>query len=627
MKEEEKKPKLVFFQWNHEGLPKFQRLHMQLHVKCLSEFFEVILINKNCDYKQICDTYQPDLTLFESGFRTKISRKINIKNTSASPEIPKLGLHNGDSWCDCRVGFISDMEHWGIETFFSICTTTAEHTPEIANNLFVWPNFIDSDIYRDYHQAKEVPILSIGLIHPLYPWRQKIYETVSSRYSLLTLPHLGYKSNASTMIYGEQYARAINNSWFVPTCGTIAKEVVRKHFEIPGSKSCLITEKTQSVEAAGFVDMQNCVFANEKDVLDKLDYLFKNTDKLNEIINAGYELVQSRHTLKQRDQIYQWFNLHRNLKSTEKIIQLNPFKPFGIVEQSSGMTNKPIVCNGLHLELLHRGDEKLLEGKYDEAEALYLKCLHYMDWMREPKLKLAICNLHKGNADAAFHWIIEPVMNNLKIYNAADPDPIEWTYLIVSLLCKGKLNEAIIRSNQFPSLQHSELSRIRWAINHLQNKEDKIYTAPCNVAKQRYTVHQLPQQSLQEWITNLCVMLKACQQIRYAEILSKVNSSKEVTAAEKFSEKKIAPIRLVKKYLILIRISCVEKFSAAFKVSYVQNPKPGLPPLSVIDYFMQLSGNAKIELVKRLMLSSFWRLNTRLKPFLPFVLKKPSLQN
>jgi hypothetical protein len=232
------KPRLVFFQWRHDGLPKFMQLHMQLHVKCLSEYFDVVLINEHCDYQQVCDKYHPELTLFESGFKSKISQKLTIKNTSAYPEIPKLGLHNGDSWCDCRTGFISDMEHWGIETFFSICTTTAEHTPEIANNLFVWPNFIDSDIYQDYHQSKVVPVLFTGLMNSLYPWRQKMYKIISNRYALHTLLHSGYKNNSAIMVQGEQYAKAINASWFVPTCGTIAKEVVRKHFEIPGSKAC-----------------------------------------------------------------------------------------------------------------------------------------------------------------------------------------------------------------------------------------------------------------------------------------------------------------------------------------------------------------------------------------------------
>src|SRR4051794_19565442 len=109
MEKKERKPRLVFFQGKHDALPPFMRMHLHLHVKCLSEFFDVILINNDCDYKQVCDIYEPDLTLFEAGWKSTLSKRLIIKNTSAYPEIPKLGLHNGDGWCECRVSFFADM--------------------------------------------------------------------------------------------------------------------------------------------------------------------------------------------------------------------------------------------------------------------------------------------------------------------------------------------------------------------------------------------------------------------------------------------------------------------------------------------------------------------------------------
>ncbi|MDB5112549.1 MAG: hypothetical protein JWR67_3663 [Mucilaginibacter sp.] len=594
MEKKTNKPRLVFFQWNHSDLPKFLQLHMQLHVKCLSEFFDVILINRDCDYQQICDIYQPDITLFESGYRTSISKKITIKNTSAYPKIPKLGLHNGDPWCDCRVGFISDMAHWGIETFFSICTTTVEHTPELAENLFVWPNFIDSDTYRDYGQDKIVPVLFNGYINLLYPWRQKVYNIVSNCYPSLIFPHLGYENHSPIMIHGEQYARTINASWFVPACGTLAKEVVRKHFEIPGSKSCLITEKTPSLEAAGFVDMQNCVFADEKDVLDKLNYLFQNTYELEKIINSGYQLVHSQHTLKQRDQIFQWFNLNKDIKFNQKIVQSGPFGPLKVVDKFSGIKSTHIICNGLNLVLMRQGDEKLWAGKYDEAEALYLKCLNYIHWMCEPKLKLAICSLYKGNADKALNWIIGPIHNTLGAYGALDPDPVEWAYFIISLFCKGNLNAATIRASQFPSLCHPELDRTRWVINYVQNKGDKIPISDSQLSKPRYSVHQLPQLSFVDWINDLCIMLKTCQQISYAEILSKLVSLKE-GPSEKPKKTSGDVIRSLKKHLLFARINRLKKLNHVFEVLHIPNRRSGLPSISEIDHIIRLGRWTKID--------------------------------
>ncbi|MEH1975648.1 MAG: glycosyltransferase [Nostoc sp.] len=521
------KPRLVFFQWDNKSLSKFVLLHRQQHINCLSEFFEIIVIHENCDYQEICEKYQPDLTLFESGVNYRGCQRLEIKNTNAYSEIPKLGFHNGDSWCEARAGFISDMENWGIETFFTICTTTAEHTPEIADNLFVWPNFIDIETYRDYGESKIIPVLFSGYTHNLYPWRRQIYKTVSQYYPSLVCPHLGYDQRFTRrMLYGEQYARTINASYFVPTCGTIEKEIVRKHFEIPACKSCLITEKTASIEASGFIDMQNCIFADENDVLDKIDYLFQNPEELEMIINAGYDLVHSRHTLKQRDQIFQWFNLYQNLKPNQKIIQTDPFKPLSIVEQLSGINNSHIIGNGLIINLLRQGDEKMSACKYEEAEGSYLKCVNYINWMPEPKLRLAICNLYKGDSETALYWITQPIKYILEEYQASDPDPVEWAYFIISLLCHGKLNDAIKTAHQFPCLFHPILNRTRWAIHLLNDRENNDTLPDLDKSKYRSSVHQLPDQSLDDWINHLCIMLASCQQFVLEKKLKTLSSSK-----------------------------------------------------------------------------------------------------
>ncbi|GAB1542303.1 hypothetical protein NUACC21_49770 [Scytonema sp. NUACC21] len=520
------KPKLVFFQWKHGDTAKFVQLHMQLHVKCLANFFEVTVINQDCDYQEICDRYQPDITLFESGVKHINSERIQIKNTSAYPEIPKVGFHNGDSWCDCRAGFLSDMEHWGIETFFSLCVTTPEHTPDIADHLFVWPNFIDPDMCRDYKESKVIPVLFTGHMYDLYPWRQKIHKIISQHYPSLSCPHYGYGNRpTSRMMYGERYARTINASWFVPTCGTVVKEVVRKHFEIPASKSCLVTEKSPALEAAGFIDMQNCVFVDEHDVLDKLDYLFQNPDEYEKIINAGYELVHSRHTLKQRNQIFQWFNLSKKIQPNQKIVQINPFQPLIILDKASGINNSYITCDGLVVDLLRQGDKKLWAGKYEEAETLYIRCLNYTLWMPEPKLRLGLCNLYKGKPEIALDWIVQPIKNSLEVYKALDPDPVEWAYFIICLLCQGKLNEAISRASQFPLLHHPELERTRWITNILKTSGNTYILPPSNPLKSRYSLHQLPNKNLDEWVENISLILEKCQQSKLAGVLKKYISS------------------------------------------------------------------------------------------------------
>jgi hypothetical protein len=587
MDKETNKPRLVFFQWNHLGLPAFLQLHMQQHIKCLSEFFDVVVINKDCDYEKICNIYQPDLALFESGYRTTNSKKITIKNTSAHPEVPKIGLHNGDAWCDCRVGFISDMDHWGIKVYFTIGTTMAEHTPQLADNLFVWPNFIDSDIYKDYGQYKIIPVLFNGNLNPLYPWRQKIFNIVSKCYPSLIFPHLGYESHSQVMFHGEQYARTINASWFVPACGTVAKEVVRKHFEIPGSRSCLITEKTPSLEAAGFIGMKNCVFADEEDVLDKLHYLFKNQDEIEKITNAGYNLVHAKHTLKQRDQILQWFNLNKNLKPNQRIVQLNPFGNLSVVEKKTLTGNTHITSDGPHLMLMSQGDEKLWEGRYDEAECLYLKCLDFIPWMSEPKLKLAVCNLYQNRAKDALDWIIKPIQYNLGSYKALDPDPIEWAYLIIGLLCDGNLIDAVIRAKQFPMLRHPELNRARLITEYFQNKDGGLPASKYQSSNFRHSIHQLPCLSFINWLNKICIMLNACGQVSYAESLKELVSLSEGSSL-KPSPKTGNVILALSRHLLLVRIKGIERLNHYFEIIHIPNRNKGLPSISVTDFMIRL---------------------------------------
>jgi Glycosyl transferases group 1 len=514
------KPKLVFFQFRNDvNLSEFVLLHRQQHIKCLSEFFNVTVISEDCDYRQICDLYQPDLTLFESGVNYTSCHRLKIHNTHSYPEIPKIGFHNGDSWCEARAGFMSDMEHWGIETFFSISTTTAEYTPEISNNLFSWPNFIDSEIFRDYSQPKVIPVLFTGYMHILYPWRQEIKEVLTKNYPSLICPHPSYvnTSRSPKGLFGEQYARTINASWFVPTCGTVAKEVVRKHLEIPAAKACLITEKTPAIEAAGFIDMQNCVFADGVDVLEKLDYLFRNQDELKSIIDAGYLLVHSQHTLKHRDQIFQWYNLQKNLKVDQKIIQHSPFGSLCIADESSKTISTHIHCDGLVTQLLRQGDEKLRTRKYKEAEALYLKAHNFISWMPEPLIRLVLCRLYTGNTLGVLELI--PIRYTLVKYGAIDPDPVEWAYFIIVLICKGKIDDAEKCANQFSSLSHSELDRVRWVVSTLKHRGRISVGLEDNTINPRYSLHQLPVRSFNEWINELCIMLQACKQFHFAKIL------------------------------------------------------------------------------------------------------------
>src|SRR3954452_24809375 len=106
------RPRLLFVRPRADHLPAFVAGHLNEHVQCLSQFFDVIVVPPEGDYKVLCETYRPDLAMFESGVYTAAPR--TIRNTDAYPEIPKIGLLNADAYCSTRSVFFWGMEHWHI---------------------------------------------------------------------------------------------------------------------------------------------------------------------------------------------------------------------------------------------------------------------------------------------------------------------------------------------------------------------------------------------------------------------------------------------------------------------------------------------------------------------------------
>jgi hypothetical protein len=521
------KPRLVFFQFRYDDkLPEFLLIHKRDHVNCLSHFFDVRVIDHDCDYQQVCDTYEPDLALFESGLNHPTCKRLNITNIRGNARVPRLALHNADAFCNARSGLLSDMDHWGIETLFTITTTAAEHMPALADRIFAWPNCIDPETYRDYSAWKSIPVLFSGNTSSLYPWRQAILRLVSERYPSLICPHPGYQPTRAVtqFLYGEPYARMINASAIVPACGTVANEIIRKHFEIPGSNACLLTERSAPLEAAGFVDMDNCVFADDKNVLDKLDYLFKNQDELRRITARGYELVHSRHAQRNRDQIYRWFCLQRTLRSDQRIVQNGPFGDLTSVDRTSGTRSNHVNGDGLHLRLLRDGDEQLRRGNHAAAEAAYLKCHEYLRWMPEPRFGVAFSRLCRGDAATAHRWLSEQLEFILGAYGAVDPDPVEWAYYALTLLCLGRGDDAARAVRDFPWLRHPELDRMRLTISGLTDTEE----VRLSDSKPRHTIHRMPATSQREWLDRIDAILRACGQPQLAERLAVSNHSRSV---------------------------------------------------------------------------------------------------
>ena len=263
------------------------------------------------------------------------------------------------------------------------------------------------------------------------------------------------------MLTGLRYAKLLNSAWFAPSCGTVAKELLRKHLEIPACRTGLVTEASPVLAHAGFVDMKNCVFATEHDVTDKLDLLFRDSERLERLLDAGQSLVMARHTIGNRNQVADWFGLFRRATGSQVIAQLNPFAPLTLAHREEPHLTLHVVSSGEHLLAVKRGNSLLRERKPAEAEAAFQIALGYFDTLDEAKLGLVMCSLLQGRREEALRQVVTLIKQNLSTHRDIDPDPAEWAVFIVCLLCNGQVRSARRRAGKYLHTSHPDLDLMR----------------------------------------------------------------------------------------------------------------------------------------------------------------------
>lgn len=502
------KPRLLFIRPIRANLPGYIRAQLSQQLRCLEQSFDVSVISGSCDFDRECTIFEPDLVVFESGV---YAGERNILNVRSHPGVPRLGFLNADAYCLTRSVFCADMEAWGVNEFFTSSVSMAEYFPAIADRMFSWPNCIDKASFDGVSEKKNIPVLFTGSEASHYPWRIRIRDVIARTYPTYVVPRLGWHAQSSHMPQGEGYVRLIAGSWFAPACGTIAHEVVRKHFEIPAAGACLLAEPAASLAEAGFVDMANCVFADKHDVLDKLDYLFNRTDVLKEIIRAGQAMVKGRHAMENRSQVAQWYRLRRSADANSRIVQDGPFGDLRLVPSSSRAWTRHVVSGGVDRALLERAASALLADRIGEAEGLFLRCLNY-HLMPEAILGMTRVATKRGDPLKAEGWLAQSIAHAAEQHGATSPDPVEWAYWVRLALCRGDLDLAAERFRNYAGGDHPELARIREVLRWLgRGPGEDIRETP------RPSVHDGKPVSLADWMKELCSDLRRCGQVRLAD--------------------------------------------------------------------------------------------------------------
>lgn len=414
--------------------------------------FDCTFCDISCDLKQEIETHHPEIIIYY-GLRENYDYIpwTAPSNKSCYPEILRIGINARDKhsplWIPCE-NLLRDL---GCEYVFSNVFSHSERPLDCpqSSGFFFLP--IDHNIFYDRKSTRDIPLGMIGAGFckgNAYPWRRDVYDTFIDRAPIFLSPrpHATISTLSSIHnIVGDEYAKLLGRCQVAFSCGGYSQMFVNKMLEIPACGSTLICEDSPIMQQMGFKDMENCVFIDKQNAVEKLDYLFSTTGLLNKISQAGFKLVHDNYTLAKPGIFQHYLSLHKSLKENEIITQPNPFGPLQISDKNNPPSfferEEPLQ------EGYTRGFQNLLEDDLKGAEREFSEVLKRISYHSMGRLGMSIVFFQKGNPNDAIR-ILEQVFYHVKVQGGiiGFNDPVICAYYALYCLALNKptrLNELI----------------------------------------------------------------------------------------------------------------------------------------------------------------------------------------
>jgi hypothetical protein len=95
----------------------------------------------------------------------------------------------------------------------------------------------------------------------------------------------------------QDYARAFNESKVCVNWPRTRINRPHRVFDVMAARSCLLTGKIPAVDGDGLeAGVHYIEFGNQRDMIERLDWLFEDGERIEQITNAGHQHVMNNHT-------------------------------------------------------------------------------------------------------------------------------------------------------------------------------------------------------------------------------------------------------------------------------------------------------------------------------------------
>jgi hypothetical protein len=442
-------------------------------VHTLALHCDVEMIERDFDLVEVCERVKPDFLLFDAVHWGR-KHRLSIANIDAFPELPRALLLNSDPHDPMRPLTMEMLSSYGIDTIFCIGTEDVEQMNELRRfNCFILPKFIDPAVFREYGEARSIPvtIVSAHLFPTFYPWRAQATEEIQRVMPTLLYTHPGYANGAANPfeIRDESYARMLSRSRFCLADTTRLDYVVRKHLEIPAAGSVLVSPESEALADYGFVNMENCILGPAgPDLYARIMEVARDPARYEQIRSSGHALVHARYTRRSWTHILDWFECRRSLKPGEKVQQDGVFGAFRAVpdgEQVAAIANFEVRDNPMAARLRAAREALLNSGDLSAAADGLREVMTWIGHVAEPWFMMGVIALGVGERDNAREWLERRgVLQGSKDASLGLFDPCEIAWLLFVAYITADEDLLARMSECAKSVPHVSIRRMQWLI-------------------------------------------------------------------------------------------------------------------------------------------------------------------
>lgn len=241
----------------------------------------------------------PSLQYFPTGFdKTNITKIFALSDFWArKPEQYSKDLYNsGFSYCFCCFA----PPYSNPKDFYSFFDKNIQSQIKFIG----YPRCVDSNCFKNYGLNKKYDVITVGAMWHFYSFRMMMHHYMEKNASSIGIkyhnyPHCGTDFSHTDFVR-DVYAKAINESKMLLSCGGRYHLAFNKIFESMGCKTLYVGEKPYGEEELGLKDEYNYIAVDKENFIDKIKFYINNETELNKIVDNAQKTFLAKHTIEHR---------------------------------------------------------------------------------------------------------------------------------------------------------------------------------------------------------------------------------------------------------------------------------------------------------------------------------------